>query len=293
MIIPEYELCKEYAKNRKFVSLSLENETGGREKLFSLSKFYVMIEICALASGSNGNAYYIGNEKEAVLIDVGIFYKLLSERMESAGLDIGKIKAGFISHEHTDHVAGARVTSKKLGIPMFYTKKTIHKCYNRNKADNFGLFKPEVEYEIGDIKVYPFPKQHDAVEPCSFRVSVNGINVGVMTDIGVADQTVIEEFSKCDIVFLETNYDEEMLIKGIYPYYLKQRVLSDTGHLSNMQAKELVEKHASERLSTLYMSHISAMNNDINIIKETFKPLSKKYNIKIAPRNTHSEVIRF
>jgi phosphoribosyl 1,2-cyclic phosphodiesterase len=252
-----------------------------------------MIEVCALASGSNGNAYYIGNENEAVLVDVGIHFKLLVDRLEKSGLEIQKIKAAFISHEHTDHVQGARVTSKKLGIPVFYTKKTWHKCYDRNKADNYAFFKPDTEYSIGSIKIFPFLKNHDASEPCSFRIQIGDTNIGVMTDIGVADQFLIAEFSKCDVAFLETNYDEEMLIKGIYPYYLKQRVLSDSGHLSNVQAKELIEKYASDKLKTIFLSHISAVNNDIKIIDQTFKNLFTKYDIRYAPRNKHSDVIRF
>jgi phosphoribosyl 1,2-cyclic phosphodiesterase len=253
----------------------------------------MMTEICALASGSNGNSYYIGNENEAVLIDVGIYYKLLIERIERAGLDKNKIKAAFISHEHTDHIQGARVTGKKLGIPIFYTKTTFNKCYDKNKAENFAFFKPNTEYTIGNIQIYPFRKNHDASEPCSFRIELNGINIGVMTDIGIADQTLQTEFSKCDVVFLETNYDEEMLLKGIYPYYLKERVLSANGHLSNIQAKELIEKYASDNLNTIFLSHISAVNNSIEIIDQTFAKLSRKYAIKYAPRHKHSEVLRF
>jgi phosphoribosyl 1,2-cyclic phosphodiesterase len=252
-----------------------------------------MTEICALASGSNGNSYYIGNENEAVLIDVGIYYKLLIDRMEKAGLYKSKIKAAFISHEHTDHIQGARVASKKLGIPIFYTKSTYNKCYDRNKADNFAFFKPHMEYSIGNIRVFPFLKHHDASEPCSFRIEHEGINVGVMTDIGTADECLQTEFSKCDVVFLETNYDEEMLFKGIYPYYLKQRVMSDTGHLSNVQARALVENHASDKLKNIFLSHISAVNNSIEIIDQTFAKLSEKYQIKYAPRHKHSEVLRF
>jgi phosphoribosyl 1,2-cyclic phosphodiesterase len=251
-----------------------------------------MTEICALASGSNGNSYYIGNEQEAVLIDIGIHYKLLLDRLDNAGLKKEKIKAIFVSHEHTDHIQGAKGTGKKLGIPVFYTKKTYHKCYDRNKADNFGFYSPDTPYKIGNLIVHPFLKNHDASEPCSFRIENNGFNIGVMTDIGMADKILQTEFSKCDAVFLETNYDEQMLFKGIYPYYLKLRVHSDTGHLSNIQARELVENHASCKLNTIFLSHISAANNSIEIIDQTFARLSQKYNIKYAPRHKHSEVLR-
>jgi len=243
-----------------------------------------MTEICALASGSNGNCYYIGNETEAILIDAGIYYKKLIERLNDVGLDKTKIKAIFISHEHTDHIQGARSTSNKLNIPVYYTKKTFHKSYNKNKAQNFVIFEPGTPYNIGNIKIYPFLKQHDAVEPCSFRIEIEQKNIGVMTDIGIVDNILKNEFSKCDAVFLESNYDEDMLQNGLYPYHLKERVSSSKGHLSNVQALELVENYASPDLKTILLSHISAANNTHDIVQKTFRKLSEKYNILLTSR---------
>jgi len=250
-----------------------------------------MVEICALASGSNGNCYYIGNENEAILIDAGIYYKRLIERLNDANLDKSKIKAIFISHEHMDHIQGARVTSKKLGIPVFYTKKTYHKSYNKNKAANFGFFEPNTTYIIDGIKIHSFSKNHDAIDPCSFRVEINGKNIGVMTDIGIVDETLINEFSKCDAVFLEANYDVDMLMTGIYPQHLKERVSSSRGHLSNEQALNLVEQHASPNLKTIFLSHISPVNNTRELALEHFKPVSDKYDIKLTSRHEISEVL--
>ncbi len=251
-----------------------------------------MTEICALASGSNGNCYYIGNENAAILIDIGIYYKRLIERLNETGLNKDKIKAIFISHEHTDHIQGARVTSKKLGIPVFYTKKTYHKCYDKNKADNFGFFETGTPYNIDDFTIHSFSKSHDAADPCSFRIEVNGHNIGIMTDIGKPDENLKEEFSKCNAVFLESNYDEDMLMNGLYPYHLKQRVSSEKGHLSNLQALSLVENFASEKLNTVLLSHISAVNNTHKIVKETFAKLSGKYNIILTSRHKASELIK-
>ncbi len=251
-----------------------------------------MTEICALASGSNGNCYYIGNENSAILIDIGIYYKRLIERLNETGLNKNKIKAIFISHEHSDHIQGARVTSKKLGIPVFYTKKTYHKCYDKNKADNFGFFEPGTPYKIDNIKIHSFKKNHDAADPCSFRIEIDEKNIGVMTDIGETNETLHQELSECDAVFLEANYDEDMLMNGLYPYYLKQRVSSSKGHLSNLQAKELIENYASQKLKTLFFSHISAVNNTHEIVKQTFSHFNKKYKILLTSRQEASEIIR-
>lgn len=250
-----------------------------------------MTEICALASGSNGNCYYVGNEDEAILIDAGIYYKRLTERINDSGLDINKIKAVFISHEHSDHVQGMRVISKKLGIPGIYTKQTYHKTYDKNKAQHFDFFKPGEAYQIGNFTIHPFKKSHDAKDPCSFRVEHESKNIGIMTDIGEVDETLQNEFSKCDAVFLESNYDEDMLMTGIYPYHLKQRVSSSLGHLSNEQALELAEQFASPNLKTIFLSHISAVNNTRELAMETFSHLKNRYDIKLTSRTGVSDVV--
>ena len=177
-----------------------------------------MIQICAIASGSNGNCYYIGTEKEAILIDVGIFYKLLNSRLEEAGLDKAKIKAAFISHAHTDHVRGMNVVSKKMAIPGFFPQKAYYRSNKKYRPQDVIFYKAGEEITIGEITVFPFFKSHDCISPHSFRVEVRGENIGVMTDIGIADEVLQNEFSKCDAVFLEANYDEQMLWDGVYPH---------------------------------------------------------------------------
>ncbi len=251
-----------------------------------------MTELCALASGSNGNCYYIGNQDIAILVDMGIYYKQLIERLSRHHIDKNKIKAIFISHEHRDHVQGAKVVSKKLGIPVFYTKKTYHKCYDKNKADNFGFFEPGTPYIIDTIKIHSFRKNHDAKDPVSFRIELNGNNIGVMTDIGSTNEALNKEFSKCNAVFLESNYDEYMLERGLYPAHLKQRVASKNGHLSNRQALSLIEKYASKDLHTIFLSHISAVNNTHELITELYKPLSEKYQIILTSRKRASQLIQ-
>jgi len=252
-----------------------------------------MLEICALASGSNGNSYYIGNEKEAILIDAGISYNMLVKRLEHANLDKSKIKAIFISHEHTDHIQGIRGCSRKLGIPGIFSQHTYLKSLNRHQPDLYAFFEHGIAYTIGELSVYPIKKQHDAHDPHSFRISCNGNNIGVFTDIGEADETLKLEFAKCDTVFLESNYDKDMLWKGSYPIKIKQRVDSSIGHLSNEQALELVQKHASENLKTIFISHISFSNNTHDLVLKTFSSLNGKYDIKLTSRHGISEVLRY
>ncbi len=249
-----------------------------------------MTEICALASGSNGNCYYIGNEKEAILIDAGISRRQIIDRMKTQGLTPEKVKAIFITHEHSDHYRGAKVLSDKLQIPVYISEKTWAKSYAKMKPTNVITFTRGDNLTIGSFRICSFAKYHDAIEPCSFRIEHQNKHIGVFTDIGEVCTNVKTEFAKCDFVFLETNYDTEMLEKGNYPSYLKKRVLGKYGHLSNDQAKELVEQHAGSTLKTIYLSHISEDNNRGEIALDTFNGLSEKYNIKLTSRYAPTKV---
>lgn len=250
-----------------------------------------MVHICALASGSNGNCYYIGNEQEAVLVDVGLSNRELMKRFNQAGLSIRKVKAIFISHEHTDHMKGLRVVSQIHNIPGFITRKTYEMARRDYRSGKVHLFNPGDCITIGDIKVHSFTKQHDAVDPVSFRIEIDGLHIGVMTDLGAACSNVTEQLKLCDAAFLETNYDHEMLIFGKYPVYLKRRVASDIGHLSNDQAFELVKSLNGSPLKTIFLSHISADNNKIELALETFKPFLEKIQIEPTYRHAASKVI--
>lgn len=251
-----------------------------------------MVEICNLASGSNGNCYYIGNDTDAVIVDAGIYHSRLVERAGIAGLDIGKIRAIFVTHEHHDHVGGSRVISKRLMVPVYATARTFHAIHKKHQPADFKPLEPNSVTEIKGIKVWAFSKSHDAADPVSYRVEIDGLNIGVMTDIGVADPTLQKHFSMCDAAFLESNYDLQMLRNGSYPYYLKERVESEIGHLSNDQAMELVRDFASPKLSHIILSHISADNNTSEKVLETFAPLLGKYQISLASRYECGKVIR-
>lgn len=249
-----------------------------------------MIEICALASGSNGNCYYIGNELEAILVDAGITCKQIINRMKEKHLDPGKIKAIFISHEHSDHVRGVRVLGKKLGIPAYMTKGTFSSLYFTHQPIAIRHILPGESIQIGALLVHCFLKNHDGNEPTSFRIESEGISVGVFTDIGIPCNNVITHLGKCHALFLETNYDEKMLWEGSYPYHLKKRIFSDVGHLSNRQAYELLNAYAGEKLRCVFLSHLSAENNTPQKAFEEIAPLLPKFIIKLTSRIEAGEV---
>ncbi len=249
-----------------------------------------MIDICALASGSNGNCYYIGNQHDAILIDVGITTKRVLKRMQERNLDPKKLRAVFISHEHGDHVKGARVLCKKLDIPAYFTKKTLEALYPNYLPDAARIFTPGESISEGGFTIHSFLKNHDASEPCSFRVEYDNKHIGVFTDIGSACQNVVDNLKQCHAVFLETNYDEGMLQNGNYPIYLKRRIASNMGHLSNMQAYDLLDKHAGNNLKCVYLSHLSGENNAPEIAYGLLQPLEPRFEVRLTSRYEAGEV---
>ncbi len=242
----------------------------------------------SLNSGSNGNCYYIGNNTEAVLIDAGLSCKETEKRMRNLNLEMNKIKAIFISHEHTDHVKGLEIISKKYNIPAFITKKTLEFSKIPIPENNIVYLELNKKIQIGGLTITPFQKLHDAIDPCSFIVSQQDYTVGVFTDIGKPCEDVIQHFKKCNAVFLEANYDDKMLETGSYPYHLKKRIKSDFGHLSNIQAMELFLNHRSEHLTHLLLSHLSKENNDPLLVKELFNRQNTKTEIIVASRCNES-----
>ena len=250
-----------------------------------------MIEICALASGSNGNCYYIGNKEDAILIDAGINCKQILIRMKDKGLDPARIRAIFITHEHNDHVCGARVLAKKLDVPVYMTKGTYKSLYFTNQPLAVRFIEPGQPVMLIPFIIHPILKNHDATEPTSFRIELQGINVGVFTDIGLPCYNVTSHLRECHAIFLETNYDEKMLWEGSYPQHLKERVASDVGHLSNIQAVSLLTDHAGPALKWVLLSHLSGENNTPQVAYEALKHLESRFNIRLTSRREPGDVI--
>jgi len=246
------------------------------------------LQITSLNSGSNGNCYYIGNDDEAVLIDAGISCRETEKRMARLGLDIKKVKSIFISHEHTDHIRGVEVLSRKHQIPVYITPATQRAGRLTLHQDLTHNFLPHEPICVGDLTVIPFPKSHDAADPYSYVVKNQEVCIGIMTDIGHVCEHVVRYFRACHAVYLEANYDVTMLETGHYPFYLKKRISSDRGHLSNDQAFELLSRHRAAYLSHIFLSHLSKENNHPQVAVEAFQKYSDAIHISVAPRYEES-----
>jgi phosphoribosyl 1,2-cyclic phosphodiesterase len=246
--------------------------------------------IASLNSGSNGNCYYVGNGKEAILVDAGISCKETEKRMARLGLSLKNVKAIFISHEHTDHIKGLSILSKKYNLPVYISSKTLH--FSRLDLENelIRSFEADTTVRINNLAITAFSKFHDAVEPHSFVVEGGGVTVGVFTDIGNVCDNLRYRFSRCHAAFLEANYDSTMLEYGKYPIHLKNRIRGGKGHLSNEQALGLFKQHRHSKLRYLLLSHLSKENNSPDIVSEMFSRHADGVEIIIASRYRESEV---
>ncbi|SRR5579871_1190629 len=246
--------------------------------------------IASLNSGSNGNCYYIGNDTEAVLVDAGISCRETERRMKKINLSMQKVKGIFVSHEHSDHITGVPGLSKKYQIPVYITEPTLRSGNIPIEEKLVCSFRAHEEIKIGQLSIIPFPKFHDASDPYSFVINGNEINIGVFTDIGHPCKQVIKYFKQCHAAFLESNYCEDMLENGNYPFFLKKRISSDNGHLSNTQALDLFLKYRNKNLSHLILSHLSKNNNRVSLVKEIFEEHASNTKIIVASRYKETAV---
>ena len=259
------------------------------------------MKICSIASGSSGNCSYIGNESTGFLVDAGISGKKIEQGLEQIEVDPASLKGVLVTHEHSDHIKGIGVIARKYQIPIYGTAETINAML-KGKIGKIpdGLFRfvrPDEAFEIDDITVQPFTISHDAANPVCYTFSSDNVKIGYATDLGKYDDYIIKNLSNSDLLFLEANHDENMLMVGAYPYYLKQRILGDHGHLSNDLSAELIGHLLHDKLKTIILAHLSKENNYEALAYETIaQSVADKVGDKKAPfitianRETPSEV---
>lgn len=222
------------------------------------------LRFCLLGSGSKGNSLYLANGNQAVLIDCGLSARQAWLRMEAAGLFPPSVKAIIVTHEHRDHIAGVRVLSKRLRCPVLATPATWQAALQKD-ASLTEVRREQFEagrgFELAGITLRSFSISHDAADPVGFVASCGAARLGLATDLGEATRLVKARLAGCQGLILESNHDLGMLAKGPYHEWLKQRVRSRHGHLSNQQSAELVQGLAGPELRQLVLAHLSEINN--------------------------------
>lgn len=246
--------------------------------------------VCSLNSGSNGNCYYLENQEEAILVDAGLSCRETVKRLKRLRLSIKKVKAVFVSHEHSDHIYGITTISKKYRIPVYITPATLENSRVTIDPDLVCTLRAHDPVTVGRISVTAFPKLHDACDPHSFVVACDAVRVGVFTDIGAPCEQVVRHFRECHAAFLEANYDPDMLDRGRYPFHLKNRIRGGKGHMSNEQALELFAAHRPPYMSHLFLSHLSRDNNSPKLVKNIFTRIAAGTEIVIASRDRETQL---
>ena len=225
-----------------------------------------MLKFCSLYSGSSGNSLFIETENTKILIDAGMSCKKIEEALYSIEVEPSSINAILVTHEHSDHVKGLSTISKKFDIPVFATKETFDAMplqTEKLSEKNINFFKPSEKFCIEDLEILPFSIPHDAANPCGFNIyKDNSHQISVATDIGHMTKSILNNLEGSEFILLESNYDTEVLKCCSYPFILKSRIASDTGHLSNTIAGKTISYLCkNSRLHTAMLGHLSKESN--------------------------------
>ncbi len=249
----------------------------------------------SLQSGSNGNCIYVEAAGIRLLFDAGITGIQTEERLAMQGRDVRSIDAVIISHDHSDHIRHAGVLHRKYGLPIYMTPATLAAASSRcslGKMTDVRHFKSSDKLRFGDVIVHAIPTPHDGVDGAVFVIEACGKRLGILTDLGHVFKDLIHLVSSLDAVFLESNYDPEMLAHGPYPAYLKKRIKGPHGHISNVEAAEVL-LHASvgKRLQWACLAHLSEQNNHPDVALRTHREtMAGKLPLFVADRYRASEI---
>ncbi|MFZ2339855.1 MAG: MBL fold metallo-hydrolase [Bacteroidales bacterium] len=260
------------------------------------------LNFCSLSSGSSGNCYYLGNGSQGILIDAGISAASIRKFLRDLGIPMETIMGILITHNHSDHIKGLEVLTRRNGIPAFTTCgvwKSILSPRTRITSDCIREITTGSGFSIAGFDIEAFPVCHDAPETVGYRISSEGRNVTIATDLGHVCETSAPYIRSANLLVIESNYDEEMLAGGTYPYFLKSRIKSDHGHLGNHQASSFLADIINDDLRVICLAHLSINNNTpdkaLNTLQRTLseKGISPNGNLKITVLDRHrpSEMI--
>lgn len=224
------------------------------------------MRLCPIASGSSGNCIYVGSDTTHVLIDAGISGKRILEGLNGLDLSISDISGLFITHEHSDHIMSVGMMVRRYGLPLYATKGTADAILRSPAGKNIdpGLIKivrADEKLLVGDLFITPFKISHDAADPVAYCLESEGRKASVATDLGIYDEYTVDHLKGSNVVLAEANHDVRMLETGPYPYYLKTRILSDRGHLSNENCGRLVSAMLHDGVKEIILGHLSKENN--------------------------------
>ncbi len=265
------------------------------------------MELCSIASGSSGNCIYAGTDDTHLLLDVGLSGKRIEAGLNEIGFTTADMDGILITHEHADHIKGLGVIMRRYGLPVYATRGTIDEIMRCNYLGEIdaGLFheiSPMEGFAVGDMRVTPMSISHDAADPVAYRMDSGKKSMAVVTDLGIYDETIVNMITGLDALLLEANHDVHMLEVGVYPFYLKQRILGEKGHLSNELCGQLLCRILHDDLKKIFLGHLSKENNYPQLAVESVKTeitmgdvpyKGSDFPIEVARRDEPSERIIF
>lgn len=232
------------------------------------------MKLCSIASGSSGNCVYVGSGQTNLLVDAGVSAKKIENGLNGIDINPDTLQGILVTHEHSDHISGLGIMARKYNVPIYGTYETLQsiqgiKAMGKIPEELFRSIEPNQTFHINDIAVNPFATSHDASNPVCYTMQSEGHKVGVATDLGMYDDYILSNLNDADVLMIEANHDVNMLMVGRYPYYLKQRILGNRGHLSNESSADLISKLLSKRLRYILLAHLSKDNNYEELAYET------------------------
>ena len=262
-----------------------------------------MAKIVPLFSSSKGNSYYIQGNSTAILVDAGRNLKQLELAMAANELDMRRVEAVFVTHEHSDHISALKVLLKRYDIPLYATRGTLDylTAYDKVPA-SARLSVIEDVVQTGDFRVERVGTSHDATEPCGYFITTpDGRRMSIVTDTGYLTDDAKKAISRSHLAVIESNHDIDMLREGAYPYILKQRILSDSGHLSNAACDEALPGFVGAGLTRIILGHLSEENNTphlalsgaVEALRRAGMTADTDYLINVAPVATDGKAMMF
>jgi len=262
-----------------------------------------MAKTVPLFSSSKGNSYYISGNSEGILVDAGRSCKQLENALLSNEIDTRTIKAIFITHEHIDHCAALKVFAKRYDLPIYASKGTLEALVKSDKvAQGARLFEIEDEVCVGDMLIKRVDTSHDAADSCGYLIhTADNRRCAVVTDTGYLTDSAKIALTNCNMAVIESNHDVQMLKTGIYPYVLKQRVLGQLGHLSNVDCAAFLPQMVQNGVTRILLAHLSEENNrpsialsaSVDELKRNGFVRDNDYTIAVAPIETNGKSIIF
>ncbi|MCM2325196.1 MAG: MBL fold metallo-hydrolase [Candidatus Woesearchaeota archaeon] len=250
------------------------------------------MQVSVFASGSTGNCTFIDTGETKILVDAGIALRRIKKHLSDVGSELKEIDGVFITHEHNDHIRGLLKLDKEIDKPVFL-RPGAYAGYGM-LLSNYVPMKDKTS--LNDLEVEAVPISHDAADPVGFDIfdKMGKKQLSMFTDLGKYDDRIKKSVATADALVLETNHDVDMLINGKYPYDLKQRILGDKGHLSNIDASVLVRDNHSEKLKNVFLAHISKNNNTKQLALDTFMTVTGKsrFNSILTDQITITELLK-